>query len=51
MPGGALHVMAGALLGEGVCGLKTYTATPGGVRFLVVLSSVETGVPPGVAAM
>ena len=43
MPRGVLHVMGGALLGEGVCGLKTYTATPGGVRFLVLLSSVETG--------
>src|SRR5437879_4591876 len=43
MSGGVMHVMAGALLGEGVCGLKTYTATPHGVRFLVVLSSAHTG--------
>jgi ornithine cyclodeaminase/alanine dehydrogenase-like protein (mu-crystallin family) len=43
-----MHVMAGALLGEGVCGLKTYTSAatsqgPSGVRFLVVLSSAQTG--------
>lgn len=43
MPHGTLHLMGGALVGEGVCGLKTYTATEHGARFLVVLSSVETG--------
>ncbi len=43
MPKGTMHLMGGALVSEGVCGLKTYTATARGARFLVVLSSVDTG--------
>ncbi len=43
LPHGVLHLMGGALEGEGVCGLKTYTATARGVRFLVVLFSAESG--------
>jgi ornithine cyclodeaminase/alanine dehydrogenase-like protein (mu-crystallin family) len=42
-PSGVLHVLPAADLSVGAIGLKTYTSGRGGTRFLVVLSSVNTG--------
>lgn len=43
VPGGALHVMAGGLPGQGVMGLKAYSTVAGRARFVVLLFSAATG--------
>lgn len=42
-PGGALHLMGGALLERGYWGFKAYTTTHYGARFVVNLYEVDTG--------
>jgi len=41
--GSVMHVMSAALPDLGVMGLKTYSSTPGGTRFVCMLYSTETG--------
>lgn len=43
VPTASLHILQGALLDEGVMGYKAYTASKGGVRFLVHLFDAGTG--------
>lgn len=43
MPAGFHHLMAAAVLGSNVFGLKTYTSFRAGVRFLVLLYDSNTG--------
>ena len=43
MPTGALHILQGALLDEGVFGYKAYTTSRAGARFLVHLFDAATG--------
>ncbi|MBM3924538.1 MAG: ornithine cyclodeaminase family protein [SAR202 cluster bacterium] len=43
MPRGFHHLMAAAVLGSKVFGLKTYTSFRAGVRFMIVLYDSETG--------
>jgi ornithine cyclodeaminase/alanine dehydrogenase-like protein (mu-crystallin family) len=43
VPGCTLHVMSGALVEPKIVGLKAYTATKAGARFVVLLYSGETG--------
>jgi alanine dehydrogenase len=43
MPGSQLHVMAAGDKRLGVCGLKVYTASRKGARFLVLLYDAESG--------
>jgi len=43
VPGGALHVMAAALPGRGVMGVKAYTTVRGRARFVVLLFSATGG--------
>ena len=43
MPTGALHILQGALLDEGVFGYKAYTTSRAGTRFLVHLFDAATG--------
>lgn len=41
--GAILHVMSAAIPALNVMGLKTYTSAPGGIRFVGMLYSTETG--------
>ncbi len=43
MPAGFHHLMAAAVMGSNVFGLKTYTSFRAGIRFLVVLYDSNTG--------
>jgi ornithine cyclodeaminase/alanine dehydrogenase-like protein (mu-crystallin family) len=43
LPSGLLHNMSASLPSQDACGIKTYTATPSGARFVVILFSVEKG--------
>jgi ornithine cyclodeaminase/alanine dehydrogenase-like protein (mu-crystallin family) len=43
LPSGLLHSMSASLPSQDACGIKTYTATPSGARFVVVLFSAEKG--------
>jgi ornithine cyclodeaminase/alanine dehydrogenase-like protein (mu-crystallin family) len=43
LPSGLLHNMSASLPSQDACGIKVYTATPSGVRFVVLLFSVEKG--------
>ncbi|MFN8525682.1 MAG: ornithine cyclodeaminase family protein [Chloroflexota bacterium] len=43
LPRGTLHLLAGADLGLGVVGVKSYTSFRDGTRFLVLLYSAENG--------
>lgn len=43
LPSGLFHSMSAALPAQDVCGLKAYTATPSGVRFVVLLFSATEG--------
>ena len=43
LPSGLLHSMSAALPAQDVCGLKAYTATPSGARFVVLLFTANEG--------
>ncbi|MCC6174952.1 MAG: ornithine cyclodeaminase family protein [Chloroflexi bacterium] len=43
LPKGTLHLLAGADLGLGVVGVKSYTSFRDGTRFLILLYSAESG--------
>jgi ornithine cyclodeaminase/alanine dehydrogenase-like protein (mu-crystallin family) len=43
LPSGLLHSMSAALPVQDVCGLKAYTATPSGARFVVLLFTANEG--------
>lgn len=43
LPSGLLHTMSAALPAQDTCGLKAYTATSSGARFVVVLFSASEG--------